>query len=169
MRLLPCLFLLAACPSTDAVEPAAETPDLSGDYTLVFAQANTECLPPEHTFVDIFGFLKDVDDGTPVTTATFAQEGSQLAITLHSNDCTLEGGVGEAGAFNASGPCDDAAMNRLISAQGDASRSGLAGWAIDATATFDVDSGDGLGGPPDGIVDCVVTEVDITGTGARSD
>ena len=168
----PMLFaalLLAACPSATVEEPVPETPDLSGNYTLVFAQANTECLPPDYAFVDVFGFLKDVDDGTPVTTATFVQDGTQLAITLHSNDCVLEGGVGEAGSFNAMGPCDDAAMNREISIQGDASRSGVDGWRIAATAVFDVDSDDGAGGEPDGVVDCVVDEVNITGTGAPAD
>jgi hypothetical protein len=170
MRPLLCLAaLLLGCPSTGPENPAPEIPDLSGEYTLVFSQANTECFPPDHTFLDIFGIFKDVDDGTPVTTATFAQDGTQLAITLHSSDCTLEGGVGEEGSFNATGPCHDAAMDRQITVAGDANRSGMDGWAIDANAVIDVDSGDGAGGAPDGETDCTVTEVTVTGTGAPAD
>jgi hypothetical protein len=170
MRLLPLLaLLLAACPPTEAEQPEPVIPDLSGSYTLVFAQANTECLPPDYTFADVFGFLDDVADGTPVSSATFVQDGTALAITLHSSECTLEGGVGEAGSFDVAGPCDDAQMNRRVLMQGDASRSGLTGWRIDASAVFEVDRDDGEGGGPDGVVDCEVTQVDVNGSGAPSD
>lgn len=159
-------LLLTACPSTSQEEEPPEIPDLSGEYSLVFNQANTQCFPPDYLFEDIFGFLDNVDSGTPVSAATFAQDGTQLAVTLHSSDCTLTGGVGEGGAFNVFGDCDDASMNREFDIQGDASRSGISGWSIDATGTLDVDSNDGAGGGPDGTIDCVVDEVAVTGTGA---
>ncbi len=169
MRALIALLLLAACPSTSTGVEEPDIPDLSGSYTLVFNQAQTECYPPDYMFEDVFGFLDDVDDGTPVSAATFTQDGTELAITLHSSDCVLTGGVGEAGSFNATGDCNDATMNRTVGIQGDASRSGLDGWAIAATATFDVDADDGAGGGPDGAVDCSVTDVTVTGTGAPTD
>lgn len=164
--ILSLCLLLAACPSTSEEAPAPEIPDLSGEYSLVFSQANTQCFPPDYLFEDIFAFLDNVDSGTPVSTATFAQDGTQLAVTLHSSDCILTGGVGEAGAFNVLGQCDDDTMTRELDVQGDASRSGLSGWSIAATGTLDVDSNDGAGGGPDGTVDCVVDDVTVTGTGA---
>lgn len=167
--ILPLVLLLSACPSEEPQDPAAEIPDLSGDYTLVFAQAGTRCYPPDYLFVDLFAFLDDVEDGTPVSAASFAQEGTQLAITLHSSDCVLEGGVGEGGSFNVLGSCDDALMNREVSIDGDAARSGVSGWRIEALSSFDIDQGDGAGGGPDGVVDCVVNEVTVTGSGAPTD
>lgn len=170
MRSILCLaFLLAACSGPAVEEPAPELPDLSGNYSLVFAPANTGCLPPDYPLDAVFGFLDEGENSTWLTTASFAQNGVELAVTLDSNDCVLDGALGEDGNFTVRGPCDDVAMNREISVRGDPTRSGMNGWWIDGTASFDVDSGDGSGGGPDGVVDCVVTEVNVTGSGAPVD
>ncbi len=158
--------LLAACPEP---EEEVDIPDLSGDWNFSFTLVDTECNGPDYAFADVFGFLDNADAGLPVTSAVLSQSGTSLSVLFESNDCELDGSVGDGGTVSFSGACDDAAMDRDLGVRFRAQSAGTESWTV-ATDTgvmeMDIDANDGAGGGPDGVVDCVVSTVQVTGSGS---
>lgn len=157
--------LLLACPEP---EEEVDIPDLSGDWNFSFSPSSTQCNGPDYPFAEVFGFLDNVEAGLPVSSAELTQTGGELDVLLESNDCELSGVVGDGGTVSFTGPCDDGAMNRELAVRFRAQAAGAGSWTV-ASETglmeIEVDAHDGAGGPPDGVVDCLVDVVDVTGSG----
>ncbi len=163
MRLSCSLFVLflAACPAPP-VEP--EPPDVSGDYTLVGQQLDSDCVSSIASVDQIFGFMDQTATGVPVMTVELEALDGSLSGLLGPSDCTWSGVVGADGSMTLSGPCDGDDVGRIGRVAGNLSRDGDA-WALESTLTLEIDTLDEVSEPgPDGLADCEVL-LDLRGSG----
>ena len=154
------LMLLPACGG----EPEPELPpEVAGSYTLALQQSDSGCYPPEYDFWEIFAFAQNNGNNLPIITAEIEQIDSDLEASLGPSGCVLAGAVVVGGAFSLTGNCDDSLMARGFTMTGTITPFG-ANLELEATLVIDVELL--VNGAPDGEADCVVTAVDVSGTGA---
>lgn len=156
------LALLVGCGPTE--EPPAEPRDMAGAYNLAFTQENSGCLPGVASYEDIFGFLDSVDLGTPVGSAVVTQDGGVIEASLSPASCLLEGSVDSTGTFDLGGSCSDATLGRELFMTGTVTPEG-SNLRLAGTMAIEVDVDDGAGGGPDGVAECTVDRVAVTGLG----
>lgn len=161
------LVLCVGCPSAD--DDDATTPmDVAGSYALIGQQLDTDCTGAEWDFWEIFDFMERTGTDIPSMSLEIAQTGGALDATMQPAGCEWAGSVGADGTFSLRGPCDTASMNREIAITGSIALYGTS-FDVDGTMVIEVDRDDGAGGDPDGTVDCTVTAVEISGSGAPAD
>ncbi len=158
--------VLAGCPSADPAP--AEPMVVAGDYVLAGQQLDSECVGADWDFWEIFDFMERTPTDVPSMQLIVTQSGGSLSAAEAPAGCTLDGSVGATGAFSLRGPCDTASMDRDLEITGNITLFG-ATFDVDANMRIEVDQSDGAGGPPDGVVDCVVTTVELSGSGSASE
>lgn len=161
------LVALAAtlgCP-TAADDDVPDPMEVAGSYVMVGQQLETDCTGPEWDFWEIFDFMERTANDVPSMSVEIGQSGGALSATQQPSACEWAGSVGADGTFSLRGPCHTATMDRQISITGAIALYG-SNFDLDGTMVIEVDRDDGAGGDPDGAVDCTVSAVEVTGSGA---
>ena len=164
------LVVLAAtlgCPTADD-DGVPDPMEVGGSYVMVGQQLETDCTGPEWDFWEIFDFMERTANDVPSMSLEIGQTGGALSATQQPSACEWAGSVGADGTFSLRGPCDTATMNRQISITGAITLYG-SNFDVDGTMVIEVDRDDQAGGGPDGTVDCTVSAVELTGSGAPPD
>ncbi|MCO4771152.1 MAG: hypothetical protein KDA24_14045 [Deltaproteobacteria bacterium] len=165
--LLPLTLLaLTGCPSGDP-EPA-EPMNIAANYVVAGQQLDSECVGADWDFWEIFDFMERTPQDVPSMTLAVTQSGGAIEASQGPAGCVLSGTVGPTGTFSLRGECDTATMDRDLEINGSVVAFG-AGFDIDANLSIGVDRDDGAGGDPDGLLDCTVGNVELSGTGTPPD
>ncbi len=147
----------------DADDEPEPPPYVAGDYVLALQQSDSDCLPPDFDFWEIFAFAENNGNNLPVITVAMSQVDAELAAVVSPADCSLTGSIVAGGAFSLSGSCDDEVMARDFTMTGTITAFG-ANWELQANLVIDVDLL--VDGAPDDAVDCSVGAVSVSGTGS---
>jgi len=159
LTLLSLPFLLACGGEEEVV-----IPDISGSYSLVAQQMDSDCLPEVAPAEQVWGFMDEAATGVRVMSLDLAQDGGEIAAELSPSGCLWAGVVDQAASVTLGGDCDDPDVTRSAHLTAMFSPYG-SGWEVAGSLSIEIDTLDSEGNAgPDGVPECVV-EAGVEGTG----